>query len=457
MPDLFDDDLDEVDASAPPLPMGYSKNGKRVGRPPKNPDPNRPAQLKTGVRKVTEQRRTEYLEAPGDDTEIKDEEDQEPIPLFQSDVMTDKSVSRIRVIRKDPAEGLLGYLDDLSTGEAEISERWGGGTYRLEGITDRGAIKVVRILRLAGDPIFMSIAAESQWRRSRGLPPAARMGTSENHGGMNMQDLLVFQREQQAELRQAEQERRERERQEQREWDERRRRDDEERERRKARDDMERDERRRKDTIDAEARNQTFVQQMLTVMQQSQLQSLSFIKEVAATKSAGNEGGLMEAVKVIATIKDAFGGDGGEEPDIATVLIKNLGPILNGAGNAIGGAIREIRSTSGSRTSGTSQADIPNAGQLSALSALPEDSLLTAKISALAGKIAAKGQDPERVLSQVADGLLAAIDGEATAPIFQAGVTPTQVASAVVPAIVNKRKTTDVRKIKFNGQRRTRG
>lgn len=405
-------------------------------------------------KKVTEVTKREYVQDPDDE---KNDEDPELPGLFSTAEVEERSVARIRVIRKDPHEGMLGYIEDPSGSEQEIRDQWGGGLFRLEGLALDGKIVVARTIKLAGDPIFVSATAEAQWRKSRGLAPVGSAPTPTDTQGMSMQDMMMFWREQENDRRRSEEERRERQSRENREYEERvrkmeleaeARRRDEDREReerrrkesleleeRRRRDDNERDDRRRKEAAENEQRQQAFMQQTLLMTRQSAEQAIAFVKSTVPPPGAGGNAPLMDAIKTVVAIKEAFGGDGGggeDEPDPLNLLIKHGPSWLEG----LGGAVREMKAKPGeARALPSPQNGLPpyqTAGTGPGF-AIPATSPLAPKLQTLVGKIVERGHDPEKILSLAVDEMISNIDGKASTPVQapqQAGPVPTPMAQA---------------------------
>lgn len=390
-------------------------------------DVDEPPRKKRGrPRKVSTVTKQEYI-TDDDPSSTEERSDDGFGSLFDESVL--KSITKVRVIRRDPNEGVVGYLEDPTHGEEEIRARWGGSTYTLQAVNIKGQVCKVTTLRVAGDPIFMSQAAEIQWRRSRGLPPgstAASAAAAEK--GMSTQELMMFlqtidekrrseEREHAAKIRQLELEAADRARRETAEAADKSRRDDEERERRRAKEDEERDRRRRLDDEErenrrrreqgeAEARQQQFMQQTITMIQQSSNQALQFVKATSA-EHGPNTGGapIMEAVKMVVAIKEAFANDSPSEGDgdPLSMVIKHGGEWLNGIGNAVSGAIREVKG-GGAPGQQTQQPAMP------ALAALPSGNPLFGKVEILAAKLAAKGHNPEAALSAIVDSVIRDVD-----------------------------------------------
>jgi len=366
-------------------------------------------------KKVTQVTKREFVEDG-------DGEEQELPGLFATSDIEDKSIVRIRVVRKDPHEGMLGYLEDPNATETEILERWGGSQYRLEGLNSGGVIKAARMVKIAGDPIFVSLAAEQQWRRSRGLPPVG--GQQSDNKPMSFTEMLTFMRELNVDKERSETERREREAKERREHEERmrkleleaedrRRKDEQEREERRRRDDESRDRARTESANLAMQMQQQFMQSMIASTKQAADQAIAFVKQSTA-QTAGTPNAMMDAVKMVVAIKSAFAGDTPEagEDDPLSLVIKHGHEWLSGIGNAVTGAIREVKG--GGIAGQTQPAQLPPATQSTPDGGLtiPATSPLAGKLSTLVEKIAASGRDPETVLAGVVDSLNATLDGQ---------------------------------------------
>lgn len=369
--------------------------------------------------------------------------------LFATQNDDENAVVRVRVIRSNPNEGMLGYIEDLDATELEILERWGGSAYRLEGVDSRGRITKVKSMKLAGDPVFVSRAAENEWKRMRGT------GQPESTG-MDAQAVLqmIEERETRRENERAEKSKAEaREREERaelirkaerefalerdrlnREADEKRRRDEGEREDRRRVEERERDERRKRDAEDSSRSQQQFMTQMLTILQASSQQSMAFVKETMTNQQQVRPTDpteyLMKGIDLALKLRPA--GGGGDEEDILTTVVKNLPDMLSSAGGAIGSAIREVRGTPST----------------------PEGSFVlqgkaAERMSALAKRISDAGGNPDDALATIADRLLSApaarpaAQPEAASPVIDKPVVfdipptpaPTPpVASAPAPA-----------------------
>lgn len=361
--------------------------------------------------------------------ELVDDESEKPqhmtfASLFDAgpDDANEEIVHRVRVHRSEPREGMLGYIDDMSATEETIKERWGGSTYRLEGLNARGKIVRVRTSVIAGDPIFVSDAFDIQWRKQRGLPPRSQT----NGEQVTIKDMLAIIEAKEAALRkeiadkeerdrkdrqerEAERRREEREWQaqrerEQREFDERRRKEREEAEERRRRDDDEREQRRRRDLEESTKQQQQFLQQMLTIVSTNAQQSIALVKEMSAAPKGGEGSAdmLIKGIQLALQLKDAAGGEG--EKDLLTTVVENLPQMLNAAGNAVGKAVREVKGGGGGHAAASPQQP--------RIAATPEGSLVlppgavSQKFAALVQKVAEQGGDPEQALNAIADKML---------------------------------------------------
>lgn len=326
---------------------------------------------------------------------------------------------RVRCTRADPPEGMLGYIEDMDATEKHILDNWGGSTYRLDGLNAKGKIIRVKTLKLAGDPIFVSEAADQQWRKQRGLPPRGAAA-----GAMSATDILAMIEQREAKRSAEEKERRDEQRREERdaderrrreerefqaerekqtrEWEDRKRRDDEERDRKRRQEDDDRERRRREDAAAAALQQQQHMQQMLHMVTSQASQSVSFIKETVALQAgkphADGSEMLIKGVQLALQLKEAAGG-GDSEEDLLQTVVKNLPALLNGVGNAASKVVREIKGQSPEAPAAAQTT--PNGGLV-----LPPGPA-SEKFTEVINRIAAAGQNPEVVLAQVADQLLA--------------------------------------------------
>jgi hypothetical protein len=210
------------------------------------------------------------------------------------------------------------------------------------------------------------------------------------------------------------------------ERDRRRKLDDEERDKRRAKDDEDRENRRRVAQAEADARQQQFTTQTIQMIQASSNQALELAK--AGSKEVNPMSSLKETLAVIATVKDVFatGGSDGEPADPMTMLWSKLPEMVGNLASGVGSAIREIK-TGGVQPAGAVAGSAP-----SALAMLPAGSPLAGKLEQLAMKIAAKGGDPELVLSQLADNVMTTLDGNSP-QVKPAATAP------VIPQVVNRK------------------
>lgn len=397
-------DLDDVEpqperASAPPKRRGAPRGGARRGR--------RPGTETTIIKR-----------------ELTGEEDETDLQTFGALFNTpegDGGIVRVRVISREPDEGSLGYIDDMDASEDVLRERWGCRTYVIQGIDATHRIrKSMQIKVGGGDPIFHSEAAEAKWRRANGLPSKAASA----NGGLSPLELLKTMEERdEKRKREEKEERREREereakaearrREDERAWqvqrekdardwemrkaqmerdaEDRRRREEADREDRRRKDDAERAERERRDRLEAEARSQQHMQQMLTMVKQSSEQALLHMKTTAATNAvaANPMNQMLETVKLVGVIKDAFGGGaagGDADMDPVSMLIKALPDMIGGIVPAIGATVREIR---GGGAAPPAQAQLPP--------------VVASRMEALAQQFAARGVDPEAGIAALLD------------------------------------------------------
>ncbi len=451
---MSDEDMDdfEFENSVPETP----KRGR--GRPKGPP--------KEGERKVTTVTRQEFTTSSSDDDEKKSLQDERKPSLFEIDASTPgggDTIVRIRVNRIDPDEGMVGYMENPEATESEILERWGGSTYKIQGLNERGKILTARTLRLAGDPIFVSESAQARWDKAqRQRHPAGSM-IGVGQPVMSPTEMMAFLQEQDRIRTDREERQRERDRQAEREFavrmkeldkeaedrkrkaeeelrlrrerdeEERLKRQralDEDRDERRKRDETEREERRRKDNEESRLQQQQFLTSIITMTQESAKQAIA----LATAKSGGEGGGLMETLKVIATVRDVFGGGGGggesESLDPMSLIAKHGAEWLNALGGAVGGVAREFK---GGGVAGAAAANaaiaaprtnpaltpIPSpAGGGIPLTMLPAS--LAGSVQTLITKVAERGEDPEKFLSQLVNGVIKTID---ETPMKGGGVT----------------------------------
>jgi hypothetical protein len=417
------------DVSEPP----ELQQDERPPQPQKRRGPGRPKGSLGMGRKVV-QTRQEFITDSQGNVIAADPDATEAVelpPIFDPKSITDYHITKIRVSRTTPDEGFLGYLDDVENAtEASIKDIWGGGTYRLDGTNSTGKLLKVTTRKISGDPKFESLAAEITWKRQKGIPLTPAV-TGEK--AMSTADVLIMLKQIEAEKHKEMEEREEKNRkaredaekqrrQEERDHQERMRRldieaaerarkDDDERDRRRKLDDEERENRRRREVAETETRQQNFMQQTIQMVQQSGQQALQFVKATAAEKGeSGGHGSIMDTIKMVLAIKEAFGGGGDPEEttDPMALVLKHGPEWLNGLGNAIGGTIREIKG-GGVRPAPAQIAAQP--GNPLAGLPIPADNPLSGKLTTLVSKLAAKGINPEVALNSIVDRVLTDVDG----------------------------------------------
>ena len=312
-------------------------------------------------------------------------------PLF---IGTDKrsTIDKIWVSRTLPPEGHLGKVEPTST-EEDIFNRWGGGDYLLMGRSVSGQIIGKRIMVLAGEPKFMSLAAENNWRKQNGLKPKPAEDSQlqgVQSDSMSVKDMMLLM-QQMDEKRQTEiAEREEKHRRERDEMEARRKADESEREERRrkiAQEDEERRDRRHREDMER-----------LAVSNQAQIQQTqSFFAEITKLQRSAqpSDGGVSTLVQGMQLMKELGGGSGdGEGSSPLTAFLSRLPETLAQAREVAGAAYSEI---AGKGHSGATDG---------------EDSLTikgpsASKLKAAASKLIAEGKDPEQLLSRLADTILA--------------------------------------------------
>jgi hypothetical protein len=412
---------------------------------------NRQTSRRTSAgKKVTQVTKREFLEPDEGEERL-----QLPGMFALSDV-EEHSIVRIRVYRKDPDEGMVGYIEDPGASEDEIFQRWGGSQYRIDGLNQTGQVKATRTFRIAGDPVFVSTHARLDWEKRKGITHTpVGQATGEQ---LTLRETLALMQQNNQERAAQEEARSKREAQERRDHEERmrkleldaedrRRKDENEREERRRKDDIEREERRQKAAAEAEerhrkslaesdARSQAHLTMMMQLMKTGADQALAAVKQQAG-------GGIMDAVKTVVAIKQAFEGDGGDkggDDDPLTLLMKHGHEWLGAAGNAAKGIIQEVK---GQQTIVRQ----PQAPQLNPATdpnnlVIPRSSPIAGKLEHLVGTIASRGQNPEVVLANVIDNLQATLDRSqapasappvVTPPVSEPPVSEPPVAAAPEP------------------------
>lgn len=357
-------------------------------------------------------------------------------PLFADLGGTDDTnVEKVTVSREDPDEGYLGTLTG-GANELEIFQQWGGSKYKLTAKNGRGRILTTRMLKLAGEPVFMSEVAEARWRRSNGLKPKKQ--ESDVHvpeGGLSYKEMIaVIESKAEAARQDAEtrEERRRREdaereekaKREEREWRaqlERERADRETRlrtedrehaarmEQQRREDDKRREERIREDESRREKDHERAMQAQLAAAKESQEKNQQFFTNMLAMAkgdakaSADPMAQVTQILTLVEALKGASGGNG-EPQDAVTALLSRLPETLQAAGSMVGNAIREVKGGgNGARqvNPGTDNDDSDNGEESVTLTGDAAK-----KVKELAGFLMKQGKDPHIVLSQVADHIM---------------------------------------------------
>lgn len=248
-------------------------------------------------------------------------------PLFSVED-TPGELAKIAVLRDQPIdEGFIGWLAPDAS-EEEISRRWGGGKYRLQGRTERGqSIKgAFRTIEIGGDPKFESRTSLVKWQRLQ-AQEAGELGGhhQQQQHGISVLELIQLQTTRDEAARKEAREAAERRAQEaekahQREMERLRlemaaregeRKADQERRDREAR---EAEERRRRDADEARGRDREFFAAMLK-MQES--------------RPAAPGLGVEQIVSLLGMARELFGGGEGAAGDPITALMANLPAILD--------------------------------------------------------------------------------------------------------------------------------
>lgn len=380
MDHLEDDDIEFGDES-PPIPP---KRGP--GRPRKN----RGVAQETVITK-----------------RLIDENDEDKEVLFSSfENLFDKgadgehAIVKVRVVRKEPDEGFLGYIEDMEANiEQYLRNRWGGSLYRLEGVRGNGKLGAVRTLKISGDPVFESQQFEQQWRKRNNI---RNPNVPEN--SLSPQELIAMLDEREAKRRDLEAKAEDERRQRQREWEAEQKAREREWEDKRRRDDEEREARRRRDFEESQARSQANTQMMLTMVMQQANQNIQFIKETLASKqqTADPSDMLLKGVTLALQLKEATGA-GAEPDDLITTVVKNLPQMLTAAGNAVGKAVKEVKSGP-PNDNVRPNPQLPRHNPPGGLVIPPGKA--AEKLQAIVKKITENGGNPDEVLPEVFDRLL---------------------------------------------------
>jgi hypothetical protein len=427
---------------------------KKRGRPPKI----RPAP--TEAKKSEERLVAPEDEESPDDRRLTDEAG-DSISLFPA--LPQNAIRGIRITRTDPiSEGVLDTVEP-TVDTAYISQRWGGGRFRMQAVGYDGRIRGVQTIEIAGDPIFQSVTARRAWEQRMGIPSANAappIDVKELIALMQQASNAKAEAEAKAleSVKRLEIEAEERRRRDEEERDRRRRLDEEERERRQAQRERENQERATQNTqqmlmLIQASHQQTmqFMQAQLETQKQNAAQQLAAAAASAPAKSSGDS--LLEAIKTIAVIKETFAGDGGggadQEENLMAMLVKHGPEWLNGLGNTIGGVVREIKGGQGGQEHEPNPS--PSTARQMLPAALPKPSLLSAlpppiaqKTETLVMKLIEKGKDPEKEISAALDIMLRGVDGIAQ-PAAQPKPKTASAQAAAPPAnvVTLKRNTVD--------------
>lgn len=358
--------------------------------------------------------RTTEVEVEGDEQDEAGEaaaEDQHPeAPLFSPLLRRAKKVESVAVRRTDPDSGYLGTLPPDMT-ESTLKARWGGGMYRLEAknVNNQIVASGVRVLKIAGDPVFASEVEEEEWRRSHGLKKKAK---ADSDPGESVRELIMMLEERDEKRRAEQLAREEKQRTEAAAREERQRTEIEskltterqQREEERRRYQVEADEREEKRRSAAREDDQRRAQQhkedmerMALLNQQTLQQSQAFYQQLAQTmKSDGPKDDpiktLIAGVQLATTL--GGGGGGGDEGPL-TSLIKRLPETIAEARKTGGAMFAEVKA---SRRAGGGAARNPAAAD--------DDSLvirgpLAAKARGVLTALAKAGKNPEEEVDKL--------------------------------------------------------
>lgn len=342
--------------------------------------------------------------------------------LFDPGDLQEKKITRIGVMRTDPAEGHLGFVEP-DANEVTIKSRWGGGSFRLEAKNEQGRVVKVRSLIIAGDPVFESDIAEARWRRLNGLPPRAQAGTQaqqqqQQQDVVSFKEMMMLFDQKESQRRREEQEREERRRREEQEREERREKADRaahERQLQLLREDTERRERLAKEEharlaqeherqIQRERESQTALaaqnQQFFTNM-------LAMVKQDAAkVDNAPSAVDIMKStVEMVSMLKE------GQEPqDAVTALINRLPETLAEARETAKHAIREIKGE------GAATSPEPDGTRAETNDSLTLTGRTATEVKAFVRHLVAHGKDPRVVISKIVQHLMRGKPGKSGRP-----------------------------------------
>lgn len=356
-------------------------------------------------------------------------------PLFADLGGTDDTtVEKVTVSREDPDEGYLGTLTG-GANELEIFQQWGGSKYKLIAKNGRGRILTTRMLKLAGEPVFMSEVAEARWRRANGLSKKKAEPEAGEVGAMSPRELMALietkadaakreAEEREERRRKEDHEREEKARREEREWRaqmEKDRADREERIRRedaaqaarldqqRREDDKRREDRIREDEQRREKDHERAMTSQLAAAKESQEKNQQFFTNMLAMAKGDAKASAdpMAQVTQILTLVEALksaSGNGGEPQDAVTALLSRLPETLQAAGSMVGNAIREVKG--GAPRANNGGAGNGDEGDEGDGDKVVLDGAAATKVKELAAFLVSKGKDPRIALVQIADHIM---------------------------------------------------
>ena len=365
----------------------------------------------SGAKRIV--RETETIIEKGEEGDDQDEGEERAAtelhpeaPLFSTLLRTAKKVESVGVRRTDPDSGYLGTMPPDMT-ESSLKARFGGGSYRLEAknVNNQIVKDGVRIVKIAGDPVFTSEVEESEWRRAHGLKPKpAESSSAGGSAGQEIKDLFLLWEERDEKRRREDREREtreraeaaareERERKEQTEREERERRRLEEIAARERKEQEDREERRRqaqREDDDRRARQHREDMDRMQAQNAATLQqSQQFFQQLAAaSKTEGKNAHdpiatLVAGVQLAQTI-----GGGGSDRGVLGDLFSRLPETLAEVRKTAGAAYNEVkRSKGGAGASGAPELRLQGP--------------LALKAKRVLLRLKAAGQDPEKAIDQL--------------------------------------------------------
>lgn len=338
--------------------------------------------------------------------------------LFPEGVKAGNVVTKVRVTRNDPPDGILGVIHEVGLDDDFIKEKWGGGVYKLDGLNEGNQIMAKRVFRISGMPKFENPVDERAYYKSKGLQPPA---DAQAPAGLSAQEVIEMldKREREREEKSIEKWRRERaeeesaeerRRERQREWEAQMEERRERWEREKREEERKAEERRREDDARRDKQSQDLMAQMMLITKAGADAAVQQAKENAATtiaiikETSQKQGDPIQAMMQGIELAQKFGGGGdGGEGSIWTQVASQLPGMIERLGPSIGGAVREARGLA------------PGQGEPGQLA--PQGSFQIApgetasKLNAIANSIRAQGHDPAAVFGQMADNILAKAQG----------------------------------------------